>query len=218
VKKRLTIVLIGCLFMFPVLGHSQGHSGRNSSDKGIGPLYVEDLEMYPDPASVGQAIRFKIRLRNDGRPIRGHIQIQDRNQVVALVENATIPRGSAEYQFPPGRYTFQGSNTCFTVLVDFERTPYPVDASRKYCPYPVGWTLGPSAPCNQIIQICDNSGFDQNEAAGGTGLWRDCINPIMQGKTKAPGAKIPLPVVDPKLVDACKARNPQFGQGPVGSR
>jgi hypothetical protein len=119
------------------------YSGWTLSDKGIGPLYVEDLEMYPDPVSPGQEIRFKVRLRNDGRPIRGHIQVQDRDQIVARVENAAIPRGLTEYQFPLGQYTFQRFDTCFTVSVDFEKTPYPVDASKKYCAQPMGWTLRP---------------------------------------------------------------------------
>jgi hypothetical protein len=71
--------------------------------------------------------------------------------------------------------------------------------------------------CKEIKQICDSAGFDQNEAKKGIGLWRHCINPIMQGKTKVPGAKKPLPTVDPKLVAACKAKNPEFGSGPAGS-
>jgi hypothetical protein len=119
-------------------------AGWTLSDKGIGPLYVEDLEMYPDPVSPGQEISFKVRFRNDGRPIRGRIQIQDRDQIVTQVENAAIPRGLTEYQFPRSQYTFQRFDTCFTVSVDIERTPYPVDASKKYCAKPVGWTLRPA--------------------------------------------------------------------------
>lgn len=119
------------------------HLGWTLSDKGIGPLYVEELEMYPDPAAPGQEVRFQVRLRNDGRPIRGHVRIQDRDQFVAQVENVPIPRGYTEYQFPYSRYTFQRFDTCFTVLVDFERTPYPVDASREFCAKPMGWTLRP---------------------------------------------------------------------------
>jgi hypothetical protein len=117
--------------------------GWTLSDKGIGPLYVEELEMNPDPATPGQEIRFRIRLRNDGRPIRGHVRIQDRDQLVAQVENVSIPRGYTEFQFPHSRYIFQRFDTCFTVLVDFERTPYPIDASREFCAKPMGWTLRP---------------------------------------------------------------------------
>jgi hypothetical protein len=119
------------------------YSGWTLSDLGVGPLYIEDLEMYPSPASPGQEIWFKVRLRNDGRRIRGHIQIQDRDQIIVQVENAVIPRGVTEYQFPRSQYTFQRFDTCFTVSVDFERTPYSVDASKKYCARPVGWTLEP---------------------------------------------------------------------------
>lgn len=119
------------------------YSGWTLSDKGIGALHVEDLAMDPDPASPGQEIRFRVTLRNDGRPIRGTIQIQGHDQIVAKVENANIPRGLTEYQFPRTRYTFQRFDTCFTVLVDSERTPYPVDARSKYCASPMGWTLKP---------------------------------------------------------------------------
>jgi hypothetical protein len=120
-------------------------SGWTLSDKGIGPLHVEDLEMYPDPVSPGQEIRFRVKLRNDGRPIRGNIQIQDRDQIVAKVENTNIPHGLTEYQIPRTRYTFQRLDTCFAVLVDSERTPYPADAPKnKYCASPMGWTLKPA--------------------------------------------------------------------------
>ena len=117
--------------------------GWTLSDKGIGPLYVEELAMYPDPANPGQEIRFTIRLRNDGRPILGNVRIQDRDQVVAQAENVSIPRGHTEFQFPHSRYIFQRFDTCFTMLVDFERTPYPIDASRQFCAKPMGWTLRP---------------------------------------------------------------------------
>ena len=113
------------------------------SDRGIGPLRVEELEISPDPAIPGQEIQFKVKLRNDGRPIRGNVRIQDRDQLVAQVENFPIPRGYTEFQFSRSRYIFQRFDTCFTVLVDVERTAYPVDASRKFCAKPTGWTLRP---------------------------------------------------------------------------
>jgi len=118
-------------------------SGWTMSDRRIGPLYVEDLDMNPDPVTPGQEIRFQVRLRNDGRPIRGDIRIQDKDQVVIQVENVSIPRGYSNFQFPYTRYSFQRFDHCFTVLVDFERTPYPVDAAREFCAKPTGWTLRP---------------------------------------------------------------------------
>lgn len=75
-----------------------------------------------------------------------------------------------------------------------------------------------SAPCKQIAQICKKAGFVAGEADKGYGLNRDCIHPIMQGKTTVPGAKKPLPTVDPKLVAQCKAKDPDYGSGKVGSK
>jgi hypothetical protein len=112
-------------------------------DRGIGPLYVEDLDMIPDPAIRAETIRFRVRLRNDGRPIRGNIRIQDKDEVVAQVENVSIPRGYSDFQFSHTRYSFQRFDHCFTVLVESERTLYPVDAARKFCAKPTGWTLRP---------------------------------------------------------------------------
>jgi hypothetical protein len=99
--------------------------------------------MNPDPATPGQAVQFRLRLRNDGRPIRGDIQLQDKDQVVVQVNNMTIPRGTSDIQFPYTRYSFQRFDHCFTVLVDFERTPYPVDKVKEFCAKPIGWTLRP---------------------------------------------------------------------------
>jgi hypothetical protein len=119
-------------------------SGWTLADQGVSRLYVEDLTMNPDPVTPGQDIRFKVRLRNDGRPIRGDIRIQDKDQVVAQVEDVSIPRGYSDFQFPyTRRYTFQTLDHCFTVVVDIERTPYPVDAAKEFCAKPMGWTLRP---------------------------------------------------------------------------
>ena len=117
--------------------------GWTLSDRGIGFLRVEDLDMYPDPAAPGQDVRFRVRLRNEGRPIRGTVRIQDKDQVVVQVGNISIPQGMSDVQFPYTRYSFQRFDHCFTVVVDFDRTPYPVDASRQFCAKPMGWTLRP---------------------------------------------------------------------------
>jgi hypothetical protein len=118
-------------------------SGWTLSDRGMGRLWVEDLDMYPDPATPGQEVRFRVRLRNDGRPIRGTIRIQDKDQVVVQGGNITISPGLSDVQFPSTRFPFQRFDHCFTVLVDVERTPYPVDAAREFCAKPMGWTLRP---------------------------------------------------------------------------
>lgn len=120
------------------------YEGWTMSDRKVGNLHVEDLEMFPDPVSPGQEVRFTVRLKNEGRPVRGQIRIQDRDQLVAQIEHIAIPRGLAEFQFPRSPYTFQRMDTCFTVTVDPERNPYPDDALRKeYCATPVTWSLKP---------------------------------------------------------------------------
>jgi hypothetical protein len=109
----------------------------------MGPLFVEDLDMYPDPASSGQEVRFRARLRNDGSPVRANLRIQDRDQVVAQLNDVFLPRGHYEFVFPYTRYQFQRFDHCFTVIVDVERTPYRVDAAREFCAKPFGWSLKP---------------------------------------------------------------------------
>jgi len=71
--------------------------------------------------------------------------------------------------------------------------------------------------CKQIAEACRKAGFIKGDWKKGDGLWRDCVNPIVQGKTSVPGATKPLPAVDGKLVADCKAKHPKFGGGKVGS-
>ncbi|HTQ72691.1 MAG TPA: hypothetical protein VMI74_00255 [Burkholderiales bacterium] len=75
----------------------------------------------------------------------------------------------------------------------------------------------PPGPCKEIANACRNAGFIKGDWKKGDGLWRDCVDPIMQGKSTAPGATKPLPQVDPSLVSACKAKHPKYGGGKVGS-
>jgi len=104
-------------------------------------LSIEGLRMTPDPASPGQEISFVVRLRNDGRHIRGNIRIQDSDQVVVQTDTVRIPSGVMNFNLPNSRYIFQRMDTCFTVSVDVDRTPYPIDASEEYCANPTAWTL-----------------------------------------------------------------------------
>jgi hypothetical protein len=72
-------------------------------------------------------------------------------------------------------------------------------------------------PCMQIADACKAAGFIKGDWKKGDGLWRDCVDPIMQGASSAPGVTKPLPHVDPSLVSACKAKHPKFGGGKVGT-
>ncbi len=109
----------------------------------VGPLFVEDLDMFPDPSRPGQEIRFRVRLRNDGIPLRGNIRIQDREQTIVYLNDVHLPNGYAEYHFPYTRYNFQRFDHCFTVIVDVERSSHRTDAAREFCARPMGWTLRP---------------------------------------------------------------------------
>jgi hypothetical protein len=113
---------------------------RSRRDRGV-ELSVEGLRMSPDPVSPGQEVSFVVRLRNDGRHIRGNIRIQDSDQVVVQTDTVSIPRGVTNFNLPVSRYTFQRMDTCFTVTVEVDRTPYPIDASEEYCAKPTAWTL-----------------------------------------------------------------------------
>ena len=109
----------------------------------VGPLFVEDLDMTPDPVRPGQEIKFRVRLRNDGISLRADLRIHDRDQIVARLNDIMIPRGRSEYLFQWTRYVFQRFDHCFTVIVDVERTPHRVDSAKEFCAQPAGWTLKP---------------------------------------------------------------------------
>src|SRR5215468_7415676 len=67
-------------------------------------------------------------------------------------------------------------------------------------------------PCAQIAAACREAGFVQGAARAGNGLQVDCVQPIMQGSARLQPGTRALPNIDPKLVAACKAANPNFGQ------
>jgi hypothetical protein len=71
----------------------------------------------------------------------------------------------------------------------------------------------PEGPCKEIKEACEKAGFVKNEAKEGYGLWVDCVDPIMKGTLQPSKAKKPLPAVGADLVNACKAKHPNFGQG-----
>lgn len=104
-------------------------------------LSVERLRMTPDPAVPGQEVSFEVRLKNHGRQIRGNIRIQDSDQVVVQTGTIRIPRGVSNFKLPGSQYTFQRMDTCFTVMVDVDRTPRQIDATEEYCANPTAWTL-----------------------------------------------------------------------------
>jgi hypothetical protein len=68
-------------------------------------------------------------------------------------------------------------------------------------------------PCEQIVAACKSAGFVAGEYKEGSGLWADCVAPIMRGSKQPAAADKPLPSVSPELVAACKEKRPNFGEG-----
>ena len=79
----------------------------------------------------------------------------------------------------------------------------------------VAQAIEKQGPCEQITAACKDAGFVQGGARTGNGIMVDCIVPIMQGKAQPRKAGKPLPQVDPQLVEACRTRNPSFGQAKI---
>lgn len=72
-------------------------------------------------------------------------------------------------------------------------------------------------PCLKIAEACKAAGFVKGDWKKGDGLWKDCVDPIIQGTIAVPNSTQPLPIVDAATINACKAKHPKFGSGKVGS-
>ena len=72
-------------------------------------------------------------------------------------------------------------------------------------------------PCDQIIHACKHAGFVEGDYKKGYGLWIDCIDPIMRGSKQPANADKPLPPVSPELIEACKQKDPNFGERNKGA-
>jgi len=70
-----------------------------------------------------------------------------------------------------------------------------------------------NGPCKQVVQDCEAAGFVKGQAKEGTGLWRDCVDPLMQGKVNSKAKKaLPTGANISSDVAACKAKRPNFGE------
>ena len=73
-------------------------------------------------------------------------------------------------------------------------------------------TTSPSThPCAQITKACTDAGFQSRAAGRGNGIFADCMVPIIEGIPQPSTAKLPLPQIDPAIVQACKTVNPKYG-------
>lgn len=68
-------------------------------------------------------------------------------------------------------------------------------------------------PCKQIVDACKSAGFVAGDRKSGSGLYADCIEPMMRGGPQPAKATKPLPSVSADVVAACKQAHPTFGQG-----
>ncbi len=121
----------------------RSYGGWTLSQVIIGPFLVEDLEMVPDPARPRQEVRFRVRLKNGGTPVRANIRIQDKDETVASIDNVRLEPGSGEYQFPSTGYFLHRFDHCFAVVIEVEGKPYNAETARDLCARPLGWTLRP---------------------------------------------------------------------------
>ena len=152
--KRGTFILVAFFVWLPGMVQSQPaapeprtrpgvYGGRTLSQVTIGPFVVEDLEMVPDPAKLGHEIRFKVRLKNGGIPVRANIRIQERDEIVTMIDHVRMDFGINEYSFPDTGYSLQRIYQCFTVVVEVEGKPHNAETARDLCARPLGWTLRP---------------------------------------------------------------------------
>lgn len=65
-----------------------------------------------------------------------------------------------------------------------------------------------SPACKIIDTLCKKSGFLVGAAPLGYGYLVHCIQPILRGIARHPGANKPLPGIDPKVVAACRSSAP----------
>jgi len=70
------------------------------------------------------------------------------------------------------------------------------DNTATPTPTPGGGKRG-HGPCQKIIEACKGANFVKGEWKEGTGLYKDCFDPILAGKS------VPNVSVDPATVSAC---------------
>jgi arylsulfatase A-like enzyme len=64
--------------------------------------------------------------------------------------------------------------------------------------------------CAEIAAACEAAGFVRGDKGSGRGVQADCQRPLVTGAPQPRRASLPLPTVDPQLIEACRASNPKF--------
>jgi hypothetical protein len=117
--------------------------GWSFSSVVVGPFFVENLAMVPDPVMIGEPYGFVVELRNEGSAIEGRIEVLEGNQVVTSLAGVQIPRGRSRFSLPSSWDTFQKVDSCFAVNLIVGRTVPRLDGNLEFCVRPLGWTLKP---------------------------------------------------------------------------
>ena len=73
------------------------------------------------------------------------------------------------------------------------------------------------APCLKVGDACKKAGFRVGGWKKGIGLWDDCINIVMQGRSRKEDFILKLPTLDPQIIASCKKARKSFGQGTLGT-
>jgi hypothetical protein len=71
----------------------------------------------------------------------------------------------------------------------------------------------PPGPCEQVVAACKSAGFVAGQAKEGSGLWVDCVGPLVRGTPAPANADKALPAVPADVLAACKAKRAGFGEG-----
>jgi uncharacterized caspase-like protein len=188
------------------------------------------------PGGVDQGIQVSY----DGTQFLLIFQAPDHRVKVTITPSGNTCAATVAYELMPGKttYTFQSAATgelvtlssktanhivCWLTSTDEVGAP-PVAAAQPTATPDAGTAAQQSADttngaCATIRAACLNAGFAYGEAQKGFGLIDDCVRPIVNRLSQPPNAKKRLPVVDPKVADACRAdRNATTADAPSRGR
>jgi|GEM_PF-502743 hypothetical protein len=155
-KKTVLAALAGLMLIgFAAQANAQPY-GRGGGCRRGDRLFIQDLDMSPDPVIQGQRVRnWIVKIRFDGdRQCETDIEVREGNDLVGR-GRYTLRPGVNEIQMQPAEgHRLRGREHCFTVTADLEGTRRPVDADRQFCARQLpAWSLrewgdrgGPAAP------------------------------------------------------------------------
>jgi hypothetical protein len=141
IKAVFLIGLLSILFVDVTPDAMAADSRRSGRCRSGDRLFIEDLDMSPDPIAPGERIRaWKVRLRFDGkRQCDTDIFIREvkGKDIVGNVRDYRLEPGVNEINLrTPADVNLNAREYCFVVLADLEGARQQVDASRQFCARP----------------------------------------------------------------------------------